>query len=246
MATPPQRRLDVLLVQRGLVESREKAQRLILANKVRADGQPARKPGHLYAEDAALELEAPERFVGRGGEKLEAAFRHWRLEVAGLACLDVGASTGGFTDCLLQHGAARVYAVDVGRGQLHERLRVDPRVVVMDGTNARHMKPYDFPAPPAFATVDASFISLTLLLPAVRQVLAPGGRAVTLVKPQFEAGRGEVGSGGVVRDPAIRERVLGHVRAAGEAAGFRWVGSIESPLRGPAGNVEFLACWDSP
>lgn len=245
MSSTSQLRLDLLLVQRGLVESREKAQRLILANKVRVNGQPARKPGHLHATDSALEIEAPERFVSRGGEKLEAAFQHWNLNVTGLVCLDIGASTGGFTDCLLQHGAARVYAVDVGRGQLHERLRTDARVVVMDELNARHLEPGRFPEPPAFATVDASFISLTLLLPAVRQVLAPHGRLVTLVKPQFEAGRKEVGPGGVVRDPAVHQRVLDTVRAAGEQAGFRWNGSIESPLRGPAGNVEFLAYWDA-
>ncbi|HMP76263.1 MAG TPA: TlyA family RNA methyltransferase [Kiritimatiellia bacterium] len=236
-------RLDQLVVQRGLAESREKAQRLILAGKVRVDGQPAGKPGHAIGEETEITIEAPERFVSRGGEKLEAAFVHWQLSVDGETCLDVGASTGGFTDCLLQHGARRVYAVDVGRAQLHARLAADPRVVVMDGVNARHLDAAAFPERPTFATMDASFISLALLLPAVAGVLAPGGRLVTLIKPQFEAGRDEVGRGGVVRDSAVHRQVVDRVRAEGGRMGFRWHGEIESPLRGPAGNVEFIAYW---
>jgi 23S rRNA (cytidine1920-2'-O)/16S rRNA (cytidine1409-2'-O)-methyltransferase len=236
-------RLDQLVVQRGLAESREKAQRLIIAGKVRVAGQVAGKPGHSVDEDAEVVLEAPERFVSRGGEKLESAFAHWNLSVEGEVCLDVGASTGGFTDCLLQHGARRVYAVDVGRAQLHARLCADPRVVVMDGVNARHLDVARFPEPPTFATMDASFISLTLLLPAVIGALAPQARLVTLIKPQFEAGRDDVGRGGVVRDPAIHRQVVDRVRAEGGRLGLTWQGEIESPLRGPAGNVEFLAYW---
>lgn len=237
-------RLDQLVVQRGLAESREKAQRLIVAGKVRVAGQVAVKPGHTYPEDAPLELEAPERFVSRGGEKLDAALRHFAVEVTGELCVDIGSSTGGFTDCLLQHGARHVIAVDVGRGQLHDRIRRDPRVSVMEGVNARYLDPAAFPDPPTFACVDASFISLTLLLPAVTHLLAGTGRMITLIKPQFEAGRGEVGRGGVVRDAAVHQRVIDKLRAFGtQELGLQWRGCCESPLRGPAGNVEFLAYW---
>jgi len=239
-------RLDQLLVQRGLAESREKAQRLILAGKVRVDGHAAAKPGHTVTADVQVAVEQPERFVSRGGEKLEAAFAHWTLDVSGETCLDIGASTGGFTDCLLQHGARLVYAVDVGHGQLHERLRTDPRVRAMDRVNARQLDASLFDPPPSFATIDASFISLTLLLPAVTQVLTERARLVTLIKPQFEAGRADVGRGGVVRDPEVHQRVVDEVRAAGASHGWQWVGVIESPLRGPAGNVEFLAYWTRP
>lgn len=239
-------RLDQLVMQRGLAESREKAQRLILAGKIRIAGQVATKPGHSVDADAELELEAPERFVSRGGEKLEAALAHWDVPVSGAICLDVGASTGGFTDCLLQRGATRVYAVDVGRHQLHERLRTDPRVVSMEGVNARTLEPSSFPEAPTIAVADASFISLSLLFPAIRRVLAGHGTMITLIKPQFEAGRAEVKRGGVIRDPAVHQRVVAQIRAEGEQCGFLWQGVIESPLRGPAGNVEFLAFWKAP
>ena len=240
-------RLDQLLVQRKLAESREKAQRLVLAGKVRVNEQPAAKPGHAYADDARITVDAPERFVSRGGDKLEAAFVHFDLVVEGACCVDIGSSTGGFTDCLLQHGARLVYAVDVGRGQLHQRLRSDPRVVVMDGVNARQLDRAAFPERPSVATVDASFISLKLLLPAVAGLLERPGHVVTLIKPQFEAGRADVGRGGVVRDPAVHQRVVDAVRAFGEErAGLRWKGICESPLRGPAGNLEFLAYWTTP
>jgi 23S rRNA (cytidine1920-2'-O)/16S rRNA (cytidine1409-2'-O)-methyltransferase len=240
-------RLDQLLVQRALAESREKAQRLIRAGEVRVNAQVATKPGHEVAADAAITVAQPERFVSRGGEKLEAAFQAFALAVTGKICLDIGASTGGFTDCLLQHGAARVYAVDVGRGQLHRRLHADGRIVVMDGVNARYLRPADLPEPPAVVTVDAAFISLTLLLPAVKELLVPGGEIVTLIKPQFEAGRAEVRKGGVVRDEAIRRQVVERVRLFGERTlGLRWCGLCESPLHGPAGNVEFLAYWKKP
>jgi 23S rRNA (cytidine1920-2'-O)/16S rRNA (cytidine1409-2'-O)-methyltransferase len=237
-------RLDQLLLERGLAESREKAQRLIRAGVVRVAGQVAAKPGQTVPPESAIEVTAAERFVSRGGEKLEAAFQHFGLDVRGRVCLDVGASTGGFTDCLLQHGAARVYALDVGRGQLHWKLRQDPRVVVLDERNARHLQPSDLPERPAFATVDVAFISLTKVLPAVAAVLVPGAELVTLIKPQFEAGRDEVGRGGVVRDPAVRAAVVETVRVFGmQRLGLEWRGVCESPVRGPAGNVEFLAAW---
>lgn len=238
-------RLDLLLVRRGFAESREKAQRLILAGSVRVDGHPQTKPGHEFPDDAPIAVAAPERFVGRGGDKLEAAFQTFPLNVEGLVCLDVGASTGGFTDCLLQHGARLVYAVDVGRAQLHERLRSDPRVVIKDRVNARYLDPADFPERPAFGVVDVSFISLTTVLPAITRVLASPSGLVTLIKPQFEAGRERVGKGGVVRDPAVHEDVIARVRGFGESElGLRWRGLRESPLKGPAGNTEFLAWWE--
>lgn len=240
-------RLDVLLVERGLAESREKAQRLILAGAVRVRGQAADKPGRLYDATVEIELAAAPRFVSRGGEKLDAAFAAFDLDVGNLVCMDLGASTGGFTDCLLQRGARRVYAVDVGHGQLDWRLRNDPRVVVREGVNARHLTAADFDDPVRFASVDVSFISLTLILPVVTSVLVPGSTAVTLIKPQFEAGRKEVGKGGVVRDPAVREAVVTRLREFGTGPlGLEWRGICESPLRGPAGNVEFLACWRKP
>jgi 23S rRNA (cytidine1920-2'-O)/16S rRNA (cytidine1409-2'-O)-methyltransferase len=240
-------RLDQLLVQRELAESREKAQRLILAGAVRVAGRVATKPGHDFADDVEISVDQPERFVSRGGEKLEGAFQHFNLNVTGKLCVDVGASTGGFTDCLLQHGAARVFAVDVGKGQLHWKLRNDPRVVVLDGLNARFLRAGHLPAPPQVVTVDASFISLTLVLPAVKELLAPGGEIITLIKPQFEAGRAEVGKGGVVRDPRVRQQVVERVRSFGVGQlGLQWLGLCESPLLGPAGNVEFLAYWKKP
>ena len=240
-------RLDQLLVDRGLAESREKAQRLILAGQVRVNGGPAGKPGHKIKADADVAVIQPERFVSRGGEKLDAAFAQFPLDVAGKTGADVGASTGGFTDCLLQHGAARVYAVDVGRAQLHPRIAQDPRVVVMDGVNARSLEPSVFPGPLDFVTADVSFISLTKILRVAAALLCPGGDLITLIKPQFEAGREAVGRGGVVRDPAVHQEVIERVRRYGtEQAGLEWRGICPSPLRGPAGNVEFLAWWRKP
>ena len=240
-------RLDLLLVQRGLAESREKAQRLIIGGHVRVAGQVQSKPGHTYPNDADLSIDEPIRFVSRGGDKLEGALLHFKIDPAGLVCADIGASTGGFTDCLLQHGAARVYAVDVGQGQLHWKLRNDPRVVAMDGVNARYLTAESLPEKIAMAVVDASFISLTLLLPAVTQVLAGGAQVVTLIKPQFEAGREQVGKGGVVRDTAVHDEVIARVREFGERnTTLRWQGVCPSPLKGPAGNTEFLAYWTGP
>jgi 23S rRNA (cytidine1920-2'-O)/16S rRNA (cytidine1409-2'-O)-methyltransferase len=240
-------RLDILLVERGLCDTRAQAQRLIAAGQVRVGGQVAGKPGHLYAAETELTVASGERFVSRGGLKLEAALQAFPVTVAGTAALDVGASTGGFTDCLLQRGARRIYAVDVGKGQLHWKLRRDPRVVVMEGLNARHLAPAQFPEPIRLAVVDVSFISLTLILPPVTHILQQGGDILTLVKPQFEAGRDQVGRGGVVRDETVRRAVLERIRRFGEETlGLEWRGQMVSPLKGPAGNIEFLAWWFKP
>ena len=238
-------RLDLLLVERGLAESREKAQRLVLAGEVLVDDAPAAKPGHEFPADCTIRVRQPERFVGRGGLKLEEAFvRFPLLSAQGKICVDVGASTGGFTDCLLQHGAAKIYAVDVGKSQLHSRLVADPRVVVMDACNARHLQPGDLPEMPDLAVTDVSFISLRLILPALDRLLRPGGETIALIKPQFEAGREEVGKGGVVRDPAIRQHVVDRIRDFGTGTlGWQWLDFCQSPILGPAGNVEFLSYW---
>jgi len=237
-------RLDLILVERGLADSREKAQRLILAGVVRVDGNVADKPGRDVDMQATITVEAPEPFVGRGGGKLEAAFKAFGLNVAGMVCADIGASTGGFTDCMLQHGAARVYAIDVGHGQLDWRLRNDPRVVVKEGLNARYLSARDIPESFRFASVDVSFISLTLIIPPVTKLIEPGGELVTLIKPQFEAGREHVEKGGVVRDPGVRDEVVRRIREFGTGTvNLEWLGICESPLKGPAGNVEFLAWW---
>ena len=241
----PRQRLDQLLVTRNLAESRSKAQRLIMAGAVRVDNRPVFKSGQEFPTDVVLAVAAPARFVGRGGEKLEKAFEVFALDVQGKVCLDVGASTGGFSDCLLQHGAAKVFAVDVGKGQLHWKLRQDPRVVMMEQVNARYIKPGDLDAVPAFAAVDVSFISLTKVLPAVNTTLCRGAVLITLIKPQFEAGRKEVCRGGVVRDAAVHKRIVSKISAFGRAElGLVWRGVCESPIRGPAGNIEFLACWE--
>jgi 23S rRNA (cytidine1920-2'-O)/16S rRNA (cytidine1409-2'-O)-methyltransferase len=231
-------RLDVLLVERGLAPSRSQAQRLVMAGQVRLNGEVAHKPSQQVDPSAELQLLSGPRFVSRGGDKLEAALQSFGIQVTGATCADVGASTGGFTDCLLQHGAARVYAIDVGRGQLHWSLRQDPRVVVLERTNARGLE--RLPESVSLASVDVSFISLGLILPRVAGWLAPPGDVIALVKPQFEAGRGQVGKGGVVRSPEIHAQVLREVilAAAGTTLGAR--GLLVSPLLGPKGNREFL------
>jgi 23S rRNA (cytidine1920-2'-O)/16S rRNA (cytidine1409-2'-O)-methyltransferase len=232
-------RLDALLVERGLVESREKGRRLIMAGEVTVNDQRADKPGALIAGDAVVAIKTPPRFVSRGGEKLAAALEAFGLDVAGWVCADVGASTGGFTDCLLQNGAARVYAIDVGKGILDWKLRSDPRVVVIEETNARYVE--SLPEPIQLVTIDASFISLRLLLPVAQKWLRPEGRIVALIKPQFEAGKDRVGRKGVVRDLTVHREVVSEVLGFAESIGLQTFGLIRSPLLGPAGNVEFLA-----
>ncbi len=232
-------RVDVLLVERGLIASRELARRMIMAGEVTANGQLVDKPGTRVAADADLAVRAMPRFVSRGGEKLDAALVAFAIPVEGLVCADVGASTGGFTDCLLQHGAASVYAIDVGYGQIDYRLRQDARVVVMDRTNARYVD--TLPEPVNLVTIDASFISLRLLLPVVRGWLTDPGMVIALIKPQFEAGKHNVGKGGIVKSPDLHRRVLQEVLVFAQAEGFRVGGLIRSPLKGRAGNVEFLA-----
>jgi 23S rRNA (cytidine1920-2'-O)/16S rRNA (cytidine1409-2'-O)-methyltransferase len=236
-------RLDQLLAVRGLFASREQARRAVMAGEVRVAGQVVDKPGVPVAEDAALEVTARPPFVSRGGLKLAAALDHFQVDVAGRVCLDVGASTGGFTDCLLQRGAARVYALDVGRGQLEWRLRQDPRVVPMEGINARHLAADALPEPCDLVTVDVSFISLLKVVPALVPHLCLGGLLVALVKPQFEAGRGAVGKGGIVRDEAVRRRVIDERVAQLAALGLESRGVIDSPVPGAEGNVEGLALF---
>jgi len=232
----------VLVQLRGLAESRSKAQALILAGEVVAGDHRVEKPGQLLDENVELRLKAGEalKYVSRGGAKLEHALDHFRLDPAGLSCCDLGASTGGFTDVLLQRGALRVHAVDVGYGQLHPRLRGDPRVVVHERVNARTLSPSMLGEKCRAAVADLSFISLKLVLPALASVLEPPAWCAVLVKPQFEAGRAEVGKGGVVRDPAVQARVVEDVEAALRALRFSVLGSAPSPLLGPAGNREFL------
>ncbi len=232
-------RVDQLLVERGLAESREKAQALIIAGQVLVNGQKAMKPGHSVAGESRVEVLERMPYVSRGGYKLAGALEHWALDVTGWICLDVGASTGGFTDCLLQRGAARVWAVDVGHGQIDWKLRNDPRVVVREGVNARFLAPADFQDRFDLAVCDASFISLTLLIPAIAPLLLPRGSMVLLVKPQFEVERGQVGKGGIVRDAALHRAACARVRNAVEALGFG-VDMIESPILGAEGNREFL------
>jgi 23S rRNA (cytidine1920-2'-O)/16S rRNA (cytidine1409-2'-O)-methyltransferase len=252
----PKTRLDVLLTERGLAESRTKAQALIMAGQVRVDGQTALKPGANVASESTLTVDSGPRFVSRGGEKLDAAIEAFSLDVTGLTCADVGASTGGFTDCLLQRGADKVFAIDVGKGILHWKLRTDPRVVVMEETNARFVE--SLPEPVSLVTIDASFISLKVLLPVVKKWFLPSppsplpfgergaeggvrGDIVALIKPQFEAGKKDVARGeGVIRDPAIHKQVLADVLAFAQAEGFGVRALSRSPLLGPKGNAEFL------
>jgi 23S rRNA (cytidine1920-2'-O)/16S rRNA (cytidine1409-2'-O)-methyltransferase len=239
------RRLDVLLVERGLVETRSRAQALVMAGRVHVDGAPVTKAGTPTAEDATVEVVRPPRFVSRGGEKLDTALAAFGVEPDGERCLDVGASTGGFTDCLLQHGAAEVVALDVGRGQLHERLRGDARVTVIDRTNARSLDCGALPYRPSLVTADVSFISLRLVLPAVLACAAEPWRALVLVKPQFEAGRADVRRG-VVRDPEVRRRVLHDFAEFATGSGWAVLGVCDSCVPGPAGNREYIVYLASP
>lgn len=230
-------RLDLLLVARGLAESRERAQALILAGQVRVNGQRADKAGHRFDVAAAVEIQSRPPFVSRGGVKLSGALESLAIDVRDRICLDVGASTGGFTDCLLQRGARHVYALDVGCGLLHARLRADSRVTPVERCNARHLVPTDLPEPVTLATVDVSFISLSLVLPPVAGVVAPGGEILALCKPQFEAGRGATRRG-VVRDPAVRRAAVDKVRGICAELGLTIMGEAESVLAGPKGNLE--------
>lgn len=235
----PRGRLDLLLVQRGLAPSREKAQAMILAGEVTVDGQKAQKAGQPVGSEAVLRVSQKPAYVSRGGLKLEGALAAFGIDPAGWVCLDVGASTGGFTDCLLQHDAARVYAIDVGHNQLDWRIRQHPRVVAREGVNARYLEPDLLPEPVDLIVSDVSFISILLILPVLPPLLKPGGRMVLLVKPQFEVGREQVGKGGIVKDPVLQGEVCAKVEAAVAALGFR-TSLAASPILGAKGNKEFL------
>ncbi|MBQ6590504.1 MAG: TlyA family RNA methyltransferase [Lachnospiraceae bacterium] len=237
------KRLDVLLTERGLAPSREKAKAFIMAGIVYVNNQKEDKPGASFAEDVTVEVRGQGlRYVSRGGLKLEKALDCFPIDLTGRVCMDIGASTGGFTDCMLQNGAARVYAIDVGYGQLDWKLREDPRVVCMEKTNFRYVVPEDLDpaAMPDFASVDVSFISLSRILPPAAAILPPGGEMVCLIKPQFEAGREKVGKKGVVRDPKVHEEVIDQALKTAQDNGFSVLGLSWSPIRGPEGNIEYL------
>jgi len=237
-------RIDKLLVDRGLAESRTKAQALIMSGVVLVNEQRVDKPSQQFDPNSVVRVKGGDdptsRYVGRGGLKLEAALREFQIDVEGLVCLDVGASTGGFTDCLLQHDAKKVVAIDVGHNQIDWRLRNDPRVEIREGVNARYLQPEDFSQEFDLAVIDVSFISVTKVLPAVVPLIGERGSIVTLVKPQFEVGRGEVGGGGIVRDPEKRLRAVEEVKTAAVSLGLKVVNTIESPIQGAEGNIEFL------
>ena len=234
-------RLDILLVEKGFLESRQKAQTTIMSGLVYVNNQKVDKPGTPVAEDAAIEVRGNAlKYVSRGGLKLEKAMATWPIDLKGTICMDVGASTGGFTDCMLQNGALKVYAVDVGYGQLAWSLRSDERVVCLERTNARYLNHEIIPDEPDFSSVDVSFISLKLILPAIAAVLKDNGRVVCLIKPQFEAGKEKVGKKGVVRDPAVHLEVLEHFLGHAKESGFTVVDMTYSPIRGPEGNIEYL------
>ncbi len=239
MTSTRKERLDLALVERQLVESRERAQALILAGKVTVDGQRADKPGRAIASDARVEIEAPLKFVSRGGLKLEAALSGFGVTANGKTALDIGASTGGFTDCLLQHGAARVHAVDTGAGQIDWKLRNDPRVILHERVNARYLTLREIGETADLIVCDVSFISVTLLIPALVPLLTPAGDWIILIKPQFEVGRELVGKGGIVRDPAAHRRACESVESKVRASGFK-TEMMESPVLGAKGNREFL------
>jgi 23S rRNA (cytidine1920-2'-O)/16S rRNA (cytidine1409-2'-O)-methyltransferase len=241
-------RIDKLLVERGLASSRTKAQAMVMSGVVLVNEQRVEKPSELFPMDTLVRIKGAgdpaSRYVGRGGLKLEAALRGFNLDVEGLLCLDVGASTGGFTDCLLQHGARGVVAIDVGHNQLDWRLRNDPRVEAREGVNARYLKPEDFAEPFDLAVMDLSFISATKVIPAVIPLLTESGRIITLIKPQFEVGRGEVGKGGIVTDPLKHQRVISEVNSSASDLGLKILGLIDSPIKGADGNTEFLALYE--
>ena len=247
MSLVQRERIDKILVDRGLADSRTKAQALVMAGAVLVGEQRVNKPSERFPNTATVRVKdgAESRFVGRGGLKLEAALREFSIEVNGLICLDVGASTGGFTDCLLQHGARKVIAVDVGHNQIDWRLRSDPRVEVREGVNARYLTPADFEEKFDLVTVDVAFISATKILPPIVPLLADSGQIVTLIKPQFEVGKDEVGKGGIVKDAEQHQRVVGEVNSCAATLGLKVAGVIESPIKGADGNLEFLALYES-
>jgi 23S rRNA (cytidine1920-2'-O)/16S rRNA (cytidine1409-2'-O)-methyltransferase len=234
------KRLDAALVERGFFPNSDQAARAVMAGQVYIKGQPVSKPGTPVAPDSDISLAAKEKYVGRGGLKLEAALDHFHIDPSELVCVDIGASTGGFTDCLLQRGASLVHAVDVGHSQLHWRLRGDSRVLCREGFNARFLEPSDLSPPPVLAVGDVSFISLTAILPAVFKVLPEGSDAVFLIKPQFEAPKGSLPPGGVIRDDAMRLACVEKIRNFVEQSGQQWLGCIPSPITGHDGNVEYL------
>lgn len=240
-------RIDKLLVQGGFAESRTKAQALVMAGVVLVNEKRIDKPSELFAPDAAIRIkgDSPEnKYVGRGGLKLEAALKTFSIDPSGFTCIDIGASTGGFTDCLLQHGAERIVAIDVGTNQLVWSLRTDPRVDIRENTNARNLKPTDFEMKFDLAVMDVSFISVTKILPAVIPLLKPTGSIIVLIKPQFEVGKGEVGKGGIVRETEKHERVIAEVNQFAAGIGLRNKGLIESPILGAEGNKEFLTLYE--
>ena len=243
---PGKERLDKLMVNRGLVETRTKAQALILAGQVFSKEQRLEKAGLEVLVDIELTIREPLPYVSRGGLKLAAALDHFQVDVRDLLCLDIGASTGGFTDCLLQRGARRVVALDVGHGQIDWKLRQDPRVEVRENVNARYLRPDEFSERFDLVVADVSFISLTRILPVVPALIRPGATIINLIKPQFEVGREEVGRGGIVRDEAAQLRVVGEISRFVETLGWRCVGVIDSPIFGADGNREFLGCFISP
>jgi 23S rRNA (cytidine1920-2'-O)/16S rRNA (cytidine1409-2'-O)-methyltransferase len=241
-------RIDKLMVERGLAPTRSRAQALVMAGVVLVNDQRVEKSSESFPPDVLIRVKGADnpaaRYVGRGGLKLEAALREFHVDVQGLLCLDVGASTGGFTDCLLQHGARRVVAVDVGHNQLDWRIRQDERVESREGVNARYLTPEDFSEKFDLVVMDVSFISATKVIPAIVPLLTDGGRFITLIKPQFEVGRGEVGKGGIVSDPQKHARVIEEVRRAAEASGLKALGVCPSPITGADGNAEFLALYE--
>lgn len=235
-------RLDQLLVSRSLCTSREQGKRLILAGEVLVNEEPVTKAGQLVPDDAIIRIKQPPKYVSRGGFKMEGALAHFGISVTGKICFDVGSSTGGFTDCLLQHGATKVFAFDVGTNQLVWKLRSDPRVVSRENYNVRHLKPEDIGEEVDFIVADVSFISLTLVLPPAFQVLRHGGQAAVLIKPQFELSRDEIGKGGIVRDPALHEKACRKIETFVKVQpGWQWLGLMESPIQGTDGNREYLA-----
>jgi len=239
---PKRARVDVVLAERGLFPSREQARRAVMAGQVRLGDRVVSKSSELIAPDTDLTVEAPAQYVGRGGLKLAGALEHFRIDPSGQTCLDVGASTGGFTDCLLQRGAARVYAIDVGHGQLAWKIRSDPRVVVREHLNARHLTSTDIPEPIDICVIDVSFISLTLVLPSAFELLTPSGMLLALIKPQFELEARDVGRGGIVKDPALHEKAQQKVAEFVRASGHEGLGIAASPITGTDGNQEFFIC----